>query len=46
MSKKPSEEYLFLFNTITDAIKLLQDMQLMLMVSQQRAEDIFIESGE
>ena len=39
-------EYLLLFNAVTDAIKVLQELQLALMAAQQKAEDLFIERTE
>ena len=38
------KSYFFLFNAISDAIKALQDLQLALVLAQQKAEDLFIES--
>lgn len=40
------KEYLLLFNAVTDAIKALQDLQLALVLAQQKAEDLFIESDD
>ena len=37
-----TKEYLLLFN----AIKALQDLQLALMIAQQKAEDLYIERTE
>ena len=39
--------YFFLFNAITDAIRSLQDLQLALILAQQKAEDMYLdEPGE
>lgn len=41
------KEYSVLFNAITDAIRSLQDLQLALILAQQKSENLFIEgSGE
>ena len=37
------KSYFFLFNAITDAIRALQDLQLALMMAQQKAEELFID---
>jgi hypothetical protein len=39
-------EYSVLFNSITDAIKALQEMEEKLKFAQQIAEEIFIEKSE
>jgi hypothetical protein len=39
--------YFSLFNAITDAIRALQDLQLALILAQQKAEDMYLdEPGE
>lgn len=40
------KEYSVLFNAITDAIQALQELQLALMVAQQRAEELYIEGED
>jgi hypothetical protein len=40
------KEYFVLFNAITDAIRALQDLQLALMVAQQKAEELYIEGED
>jgi hypothetical protein len=40
------KEYSVLFNAITDAIRALQDLQLALMVAQQKAEELYIEGED
>ena len=40
------KEYSVLFNAITDAIRALQELQLALMVAQQKAEDLYIEGED
>ena len=35
--------YFSLFNAITDAIRALQDLQLALILAQQKAEDMYLE---
>jgi hypothetical protein len=35
--------YFFLFNAITDAIQALQDLQLALILAQQKAEDMYLD---
>ena len=39
-------EYTTLFNAITDAVEALEAVKAALMAAQQKAEEIFIESGE
>jgi hypothetical protein len=41
-----SQEYLLLFNAITDAEESLARMREDLMAAQQRAEDLFVEEEE
>lgn len=38
--------YSVLFNAITDAIRALQDLQLALILAQQKAENMFIEEPD
>jgi hypothetical protein len=38
--------YSLLFNAITDAIRALQDLQLALILAQQKAENMFIEEPD
>ena len=40
------KEYSVLFNAITDAVRALQELQLALMVAQQKAEDLYIEGED
>ena len=40
------QPYFYLFNAVTDAIRALQDLQLALILAQQKAEESYIESGE
>lgn len=40
------KEYSVLFNAITDAIRALQELQLTLMVAQQKAEELYIEGED
>jgi hypothetical protein len=40
------KEYSVLFNAITDAIRALQELQLALMVAQQKAEELYIEGED
>ena len=40
------KEYSVLFNTITDAIRALQELQLALIVAQQKAEELYIEGED
>ena len=40
------KEYSVLFNAVTDAIRALQELQLALMVAQQKAEDLYIEGED
>ena len=40
------KEYSVLFNAITDAICALQELQLALMVAQQKAEELYIEGED
>ena len=37
------EEYILLFNTISDTIEKLEELKQQLILSQQKAEEIFIE---
>ena len=37
-----SEEYILLFNTITDALEALDSLRKQLMEAQQQAEEIYI----
>lgn len=36
------EEYIVLFNAITDALKTLEEIQVKLMIAQQLAEEMYI----
>ena len=40
------KEYSVLFNAITYAIRALQELQLALMVAQQKAEELYIEGED
>ena len=40
------KEYSVLFNAVTDAIRALQELQLALMVAQQKAEELYIEGED
>ena len=40
------KEYSVLFNAITNAVRALQDLQLALMVAQQKAEELYIEGED
>ena len=40
------KEYSVLFNVITDAIRALKELQLALMVAQQKAEELYIEGED
>ena len=40
------KSYFFLFNAVTDAIRALQNLQQALIMAQQAAEDLFIESDD
>jgi hypothetical protein len=41
-----AQEYLLLFNTLTDAEETLRRLQLQLMEAQQRAEELFLEGDD
>ena len=41
-----SAEYLTLFNAITDAVEQLESLRLRLILTQQRAEDLYLAHGE
>ena len=40
------KEYSVLFNAITDTIRALQELQLALMMAQQKAEELYIEGED
>ena len=40
------KEYSVLYNAITNAIRALQELQLALMVAQQKAEELYIEGED
>jgi hypothetical protein len=40
--KSMTEEYILLFNTITDALKTLEDLRTELIHAQQQAEELYI----
>ena len=44
--KSIPKEYLLLFNTITDAVETLQQLQSTLMAAQQQAEALFLEEAD
>ncbi len=44
--EKVTKEYLLLFNAITDAEETLRRLQGELMMAQQRAEELFLDSGD
>lgn len=41
-----TKEYLLLFNTITDVENILKNLQSLLIITQQMAEEIYINSDE
>lgn len=44
--KEITKEYLALFSAITDAMATLERLQAELAAAQQRAEELFLESGD
>lgn len=46
MPQELSNEYVCLFNAVSDAIKELESLRLKLIFAQQQAEEIFIERVE
>ena len=44
--KKISEEYLLLFNTLTDAEVTLRQLRETLMFAQRQAEELYLQDGE
>lgn len=41
-----SEEYLYLFNTVSAAIEELEEIRSALIAAQQRCEEIYMERGD